>query len=369
MSAAHPSPHTRDSDPRGDGAPPPLADYTTLRLGGPPERFVTVGDTRDLVSAVAAADAAGEPLLMLGGGSNLVVADAGVPGTVIYVNSGSTTVEDAGSGRVRVRASAGVEWDPFVAWSVAEGLSGLEFLSGIPGRVGSTPIQNVGAYGQEVSQTVAEVVVYDRRLGERRTMTNAECGFTYRNSVFKGSDRYAVCEVVFELTRSARSSPVRYGEVARALGTEAGGRVPLSDARASVLELRRGKGMVLDAADPDTRSAGSFFTNPVLAPEQAERVAARAAELLGPDVELPAHPDGNGGTKLSAAWLIDRAGFAKGYGSDAARISTKHSLALTSPADGATADLIELAREVRAGVFDAFGVWLVNEPILVGVEL
>ncbi|WP_131102826.1 UDP-N-acetylmuramate dehydrogenase [Streptomonospora litoralis] len=345
-----------------------LADYTTLGLGGPASRFRVAADTEELIAAVAETEASGDALLVLGGGSNLVVSDRGFPGTVVHADSRALSFHEAGGDRVRVRAGAGVLWDPLVEQAVAEGLSGVEFLSGIPGRVGSTPIQNVGAYGQEVSQTIVEVVVYDRRRGERRTLGNADCGFGYRDSAFKGSDRFVVCEVVFELARSPLSRPIRYAEVARALDTEAGARVPLERARRTVLGLRRGKGMVLDPADPDTRSAGSFFTNPVLDPPDYAEFTRRAADLLGPDVHPPAHLDDAGRAKLSAAWLIDRAGFPRGYGAPA-RISTKHTLALTNPGDATTADLLALAREVRAGVGKSFGVTLVNEPVLVGVEL
>ncbi|GAB3211520.1 UDP-N-acetylmuramate dehydrogenase [Marinactinospora thermotolerans] len=351
----------------------PLAGYTTLGLGGPAATFLTVGDTDALIEAVSEADAAGEPLLVLGGGSNLVVADEGFAGTVVHVDSRGVAVEPAADGEeaatVRVRAAAGVEWEPLVRRCVEDGLSGIECLSGIPGRVGSTPIQNVGAYGQEVSQTIAEVVVYDRELGATRTLTNAECEFAYRDSVFKGDDRYVVCEVVFALTRSELSRPIRYAELARRLGVEAGDRVPLADARAAVLELRRGKGMVIDPADPDTRSAGSFFTNPILSPAEFTEFRKRVADRLGPEAEPPAYPAPDGRTKTSAAWLIDRAGFGKGYGAGPARISTKHTLALTNRGGARTEDLLALAREVRAGVAEAFGVTLVNEPVMVGVAL
>ncbi|MEU1902352.1 UDP-N-acetylmuramate dehydrogenase [Nocardiopsis dassonvillei] len=351
-----------------------LSEYTTLRLGGPARTFLVAGTTDELVAAVTRADAAGEPVLVLGGGSNLVVSDDGFPGTVVLVDSKGVSFEEAGTDDegepvVLLRADAGVEWDPLVERVVAEGLSGLEFLSGIPGRVGSTPIQNVGAYGQDVSQTIREVLVHDRRTGERRRMTNAECGFSYRDSVFKGDDRHVVCEVVFTLRRSKLSRPVAYAEVARTLGAEAGARVPLERARETVLGLRRGKGMVLDPADPDTRSAGSFFTNPVVTTEEFAAVRERAAARLGADVQVPGHPDARGNVKLSAAWLIDRAGFTKGYGDGPARISGKHSLALTNPGGATTKDLLELAREVRAGVEEAFGVRLVNEPVMVGVSL
>lgn len=352
-----------------------LADHTTLGLGGSAKAFHTAATTDELVRLVTDADRAGERVLVLGGGSNLVVADDGFPGAVILVASQGVTVTDAGTDAdtgetvVLLRAEAGVDWDPLVQRAVAEGLNGIEFLSGIPGRVGSTPIQNVGAYGQDVSQTIREVLVLDRTTGDLVTMSNADCGFTYRDSSFKGHDRYVVCEVVFELRRGPMSRPVRYAEVARTMGVEAGERVPLDKARDVVLGLRRGKGMVLDPGDPDTRSAGSFFTNPILSPEDYAAFRERATERLGPDAEIPGHPDDQGNVKLSAAWLIDRAGFTKGYGDGPARISGKHTLALTNPGGASTADLLDLAREVRAGVETAFGVRLVNEPVMVGVSL
>lgn len=347
----------------------PLAAYTTLGLGGPAARFVSAASTEELVAAVRAVDEADDALLVLGGGSNLVVADAGFAGTVVYVDSTGIRHGDADERTVRLRVDAGAEWEPFVARCVAEGLSGVECLSGIPGRVGSTPIQNVGAYGQEVSQTIAEVVVYDRARGRTRVLRNGECGFAYRDSAFKGDDRYVVCEVVFALTRTALSRPVRYAELARTLGVEVGERVPLADAREAVLDLRRGKGMVLDENDPDTRSAGSFFTNPILSAAEFAEFEKRVAARLGPDTRPPAHPDGDGRVKTSAAWLIEHAGFARGYGSGPARISTKHTLALTNRGGATTADLLALAREVRAGVAEAFGITLVNEPVMVGVSL
>ncbi|GAA0983903.1 UDP-N-acetylmuramate dehydrogenase [Nocardiopsis tropica] len=353
-----------------------LCDHTTLGLGGPATTSRTARTTDELVAAVAAADAAGEPVLVLGGGSNLVVSDDGFPGTVVLVDTPGASFEetgdtDPGTGEpvVLLRAEAGVEWDPLVERTVAEGLNGLEFLSGIPGRVGSTPIQNVGAYGQDVSQTIREVLVYDRRTGERRVLGNAECGFTYRDSAFKGDDRYVVCEVVFALRRAKLSRPIAYAEVARTLGAEAGDRVPLERARETVLGLRRGKGMVLDPDDPDTRSAGSFFTNPVVTAEEFAEVRARADRRLGADAGMPGHPDGNGNVKLSAAWLIDRAGF-RGHARGTARVSSKHVLALTTvPGAPTTEDLLALARDVRDGVEEAFGVRLVNEPVMVGVSL
>jgi UDP-N-acetylmuramate dehydrogenase len=345
-----------------------LAGYTTLRLGGPARRFVEATTEEDLVGAVRAAEAAGEPLLVLGGGSNLVVSDAGFAGTVVHVATRGVGVTTAAGGRVLVRAQAGEEWEPFVAQCVEDGLAGVECLSGIPGRLGATPIQNVGAYGQDVSQTIVEVRAYDRRTGAIVTLDHAACGFTYRNSVFKGSDRHVVLDVTFALER-AEESVIRYAELARRLGVAAGDRVPLKEAREAVLELRRGKGMVLDPADPDTRSAGSFFTNPILSSDELGALDERVAARLGAGVAYPRYPEPDGRTKTSAAWLIDRAGFPKGHMRGPVRISTKHTLALTNPDGGRTEDLLALAREVRDGVHAVFGVRLVNEPVLVGVSL
>ncbi|GHE27797.1 UDP-N-acetylenolpyruvoylglucosamine reductase [Streptosporangium violaceochromogenes] len=336
-----------------------LAPYTTLGLGGPAGAFAEASSAEEIVELVASADRAGEPVLVLGGGSNLVVADEGFDGLVVRVASrGVDIVGD------RVTAQAGVDWDALVALVVAEGRSGIECLSGIPGLVGSTPIQNVGAYGQDVSQTVTGVSVYDRVTGEVVGLTAGECGFSYRDSVFKEEpDRHVVLAVTYELARDGLSGPIAYGELAAALGVEPGERVPVARAREAVLKLRRGKGMVLDAADPDTRSAGSFFTNPVLTPAQA-------AEL---ELRVPGFPrwDAPGGlVKVPAAWLIENAGFPKGYRRGPARISTKHTLALTNPELAATtAEVLALAREVRDGVLEKLGVTLVNEPVMVGTHL
>ena len=262
-------------------------------------------------------------------------------------------------------------WTVAVARTVEAGLAGVECLAGIPGSAGATPIQNVGAYGQEVSATITEVIAYDRRAGETVTLTNEECAFSYRHSRFKADpERYVVLRVRFELEDAdGLSAPVRYAEAARALGVGPGERVPLAAARETVLKLRAGKGMVLDPEDHDTWSAGSFFTNPILTDEQFDAFHSRVRERLGDTAEPPAYPVGDGRTKTSAAWLIDKAGFGKGYGSGPARISTKHTLALTNRGGATTEDLLELAREVVAGVREAFGVTLVNEPVTVGVSL
>ncbi|GAA3298128.1 UDP-N-acetylmuramate dehydrogenase [Streptomyces cinereospinus] len=344
----------------------PLAPLTTFRLGGPATRLVTATTDAEVVDAVREADASGTPLLVIGGGSNLVIGDKGFDGTALRI--ATRGIEPAGT---RLELAAGEVWTDAVARSVEAGLAGIECLAGIPGSAGATPIQNVGAYGQEVSSTIAEVIAYDRRAGETVTLTNAECGFSYRHSRFKADpERYVVLRVRFGLEDAGGlSGPIRYAETARALGVEPGDRVPLGDARDTVLKLRAGKGMVLDPEDHDTWSAGSFFTNPILTDARFAAFHARVRERLGEDVEPPAYPAGDGHTKTSAAWLIDRAGFGKGYGSGPARISTKHTLALTNRGGATTEDLLALAREVVAGVREAFGITLVNEPVTVGVSL
>ncbi len=340
-----------------------LGDHTTLRLGGPAGRWVTATTEAELIAAVAAADDAGEPVLVLGGGSNVVVADHGFPGVVVEVATTGVVpdVEDgAACGGVMVTVAAGENWDALVATAVARGWVGVEALSGIPGAVGATPIQNVGAYGQEVSQTVASVRAWDRLLGRVHTFANDDCGFGYRHSRFKADPgRYVVLDVTFQLAQGALGTPVGYAELARTLGVEVGERAPLAEVRAAVLGLRSGKGMVLDPGDHDTWSAGSFFTNPVV---DAAAVPEGA----------PTWPQPDGLVKTSAAWLIEHAGFSKGHGLDRGApvsLSTKHTLALTNRGGASTADLLALAREIRDGVETAYGIRLVNEPVLVGCEL
>ncbi len=341
----------------------PLAPLTTLQMGGPATRLVTVTSPREVVEAVAAADAAGEALLVLGGGSNVVVGDDGFAGTVVLIRTKETSTLRDGSGVVTVTVQAGATWDDVVARCVSEGLSGLECLSGIPGSAGATPIQNVGAYGQEVAETITAVSAYDRTQRRVVQLSAADCRFTYRHSMLKGNDRFVVLHVSFGLTPERLSRSLRYAELARVLGVEIGARVPLDEARAAVLGLRRRKGMVLDPGDPDTVSVGSFFTNPVLASTQFDALVTLLA------VTPPHWPQPDGHVKTSAAWLIERAGFAKGYGKGPVGISTKHTLALTNRGGATTSQLLELAREIRDGVRAAFGVELVNEPVLIGVRL
>lgn len=348
-------------------AAPLLARYTSLRLGGPAGHLHTATDAEEIMQSVRAADLVGRPALLLGGGSNVVVADGGFPGTVILIRSHGVRAVGSGSDSagetVTVRVEAGSDWDEVVATAVAQGWSGLECLSGIPGAAGATPIQNVGAYGQEVSETISAVRVLDRHRGAVARMSPAQCGFGYRTSIFKRNDRWVVLSVDFRLRRGAESAPIRYPELARALEVPVGARAPLPEVRAAVLELRRGKGMVLDPADPDTYSAGSFFTNPVL--DAADWEAFRARHQAHP----PAWQVEGGAVKVSAAWLIEQAGFARGYGNGGAGISTKHSLALTNRGDASTGALLAVAREIRDGVRERFGVTLRPEPVLVGCDL
>ena len=344
-----------------------LADYTTVRLGGPARDFARAGTETELIEAVRAADARGEPVLILGGGSNLVVADEGFDGTVIQVATRGVS-RDGGPGVLTV--AAGEDWDAVVARTVAEGLAGLECLSGIPGLAGATPIQNVGAYGQEVSQTITRVRVYDRKVSEILDISSGQCGFGYRTSRFRGTDRFVVLSVTFGLAVQVRSTPVRYAELAAALGVSAGDQVESTEARSAVIELRQRKGMVIDPADPDTRSVGSFFVNPVLDAAALAAVEAAARARCGPDTRVPRFWAGDGLVKVPAAWLIERAGFGKGYNpGDGARISSKHTLALVNSGSASTAGLMALAREIRDGVRDTFGVSLAPEPVLVGVTL
>ena len=339
-----------------------LSDHTSLRLGGPASSYVVARTADELTEAVTTADAAGGPVLVLGGGSNLVVADDGFPGTVVEVATSGVRSDldddEPACGGAMVTVAAGESWDDLVAASVERGWVGIEALAGIPGRVGATPIQNVGAYGQEVSQTIAQVRVWDRLFKGYRTFANAECRFGYRTSRFKvDPGRHVVVEVTFQLRVGTLSAPVGYAELARALGVEVGQRAPSADVREAVLGLRRGKGMVLDAADHDTWSAGSFFTNPVVDPDRVPEGA-------------PAYAQPDGGVKTSAAWLIERAGFTRGHpGSGPATLSAKHTLALTNRGGATTKDLLALAREIRDGVEARFGIRLENEPVLVGVEL
>jgi UDP-N-acetylmuramate dehydrogenase len=339
--------------------PERLSEHTTLRLGGPARAWVRAGSEAELVEALSTVDG---PVLVLGGGSNVVVADAGFDGTVVEVATRGVRADvephdDPTCGGAMVTVAAGEAWDDVVSQAVDSGWVGVEALAGIPGLVGATPIQNVGAYGQEVSQTVAQVRVWDRVLKGVRTFANADCGFGYRTSRFKADpDRHVVLEVTLQLRQGSLGAPVAYAELAGALGVELGQRAPLAEVRDAVLALRRSKGMVLDPDDHDTWSAGSFFTNPIVEASEAPEGA-------------PRWPQPDGRVKVPAAWLIEQAGFHKGYGAGAVGLSTKHPLALTNRGGATTEELLALARELRDGVEAAHGIRLVNEPVLVGCEL
>ncbi|WP_420177003.1 UDP-N-acetylmuramate dehydrogenase [Luteococcus sp. OSA5] len=345
-----------------------LADHTTLRLGGPARRVVVATTEAELVEAVRAADQAGEPLLVLSGGSNLVIGDEGFAGTVVKVATRGVSADVSDCGGAVVTVAAGEVWDDFVAHAIQNQWRGLEALSGIPGLVGSTPIQNVGAYGSDVSQTIYRVRTYDRQTGELRTFTSGECQFSYRDSIFKQTrmpdggptGRYVVLDVTFQMLLGNLSAPIRYQELANRLGVAVGERAEMEQVRQTVLGLRAGKGMVLDEADHDTWSAGSFFTNPVLSAQQADALPEGA----------PRFDAGPGRFKSSAAWLIDHAGFHKGFDvGGKASLSTKHTLALTNRGGASTAELVELATTVRDGVLREFGVELVPEPVLVNCAI
>jgi UDP-N-acetylmuramate dehydrogenase len=325
-----------------------LADLTTLAVGGPIDRLVEVADAAELVAAVREADEAGRPLLVLGGGSNVVAPDEGWPGDVVLVRSRGIDRDGA-----TLTVQAGEPWDDLVAYTVEQGLAGVEALSGIPGSTGATPIQNVGAYGQEVAQTITAVRVYDRGEKAERTLTPAECGFAYRDSRLKREpDRFVVLDVTFVLDAGTDCRPVGYAELARRLGVEVGETAPLADVRSAVLELRRGKGMVLDPADPDCRSAGSFFTNPIVP----------AGQVVD---GCPSWPAGDGQVKLSAAWLVQSAGFGRGTRHGNVGTSSRHSLALTTEPGATSAELLQFAGRVVQAVREQFGVTLTPEPTAV----
>ncbi|MDO5645599.1 MAG: UDP-N-acetylmuramate dehydrogenase [Dermabacter sp.] len=377
-----------------------LSELTSLRLGGEIEHYVPVHDEASLIAAVKEADDQGRPLLVLGGGSNLVASDAPFTGTVVHTMGPThpvfldATCEISGSGeptstpaaledRTALEAScggaiveyfAGTAWDDVVAYAVDRGMVGIEALSGIPGTVGATPIQNVGAYGQEVSQTITRVRTWDRVAGAVRTFFASDCGFAYRDSIFKrtpmpGVDpavsptgRYVVLAVTFQHRVGDLSAPIAYAELAKHLGVQVGQRAPMREVRDQVLAIRAAKGMVLNTADHDTWSAGSFFTNPILDADDAARLPEAA-----PRFETPQ------GIKTSAAWLITNAGFERGFTLTPERagaaLSTKHSLALTNRGEATSADVVALASHVRARVHEEFGIWLEPEPVRLGLRI
>ena len=340
----------------------PLAPLTTLRVGPVARRLITCETTEAVIDVIRALDGAadsGGRALVLAGGSNVVLPDEMADLTVVRLANAGIHVD----GDV-LRAEAGAVWDDVVVTAIEHGLGGLECLSGIPGSTGATPVQNVGAYGAEVSDSIRRVRLLDRITGEDRWVSGAELGFGYRTSILKHSDAAVALEVEFALDANGRSAPLRYGELTAALGAEPGARADPAAVRDAVLALRRRKGMVLDEADHDTWSVGSFFTNPIVPHAVFDRIRGRS------QAAVPNYPAPNG-VKLAAGWLVEQAGFYKGYPADDApvRLSTKHALALTNRGNATAADVIALARRVRDGVKAGFGIELTPEPILVGGSL
>jgi UDP-N-acetylmuramate dehydrogenase len=334
-----------------------LAKFTTLGVGGPAAKIIPAKTEDELISAVKAADNSGEPLLILGGGSNVLISDNGFAGTVIkVVTSGNSFEIDACSGGT-LTVSAGTDWDEFVAFTIEKGLANLESLSGIPGTVGGSPIQNIGAYGHEVSEVIARVRTFDRKQQEVKTFTASQCGFGYRNSIFKTeANRYVILDVTFQLRLGEESLPIGYVELAKELGVEIGARVAITKVRDAVLKLRSAKGMLIGEG---IKSAGSFFMNPVLEKSIAEKLPSDA----------PRWPMSDGRVKTSAAWLMEHAGVSKGDQIAGAQISPKHVLALSNAGDATAKDLIALAKSAQEKVRTKFGITLQTEVQLVGLSL
>jgi UDP-N-acetylmuramate dehydrogenase len=335
-----------------------LNKYTSLRVGGPAKSIINVSTEDEIIAAI---EAAGDsPILIIGGGSNVLVSDQGFDGTVIHIaNNQAESEVDACSGAT-LTIGAGENWDEFVRTTISRGFAGLETLSGIPGTVGAAPIQNIGAYGHEVSEFITRVRTYDREAKAVKTFTNSECEFEYRNSIFKRTPgRYIVLSVQFQIRRGETSTPITYAELAKKLGIEVGEKAPVVDVRTAVMELRAAKGMLLNPDDKDSWSAGSFFTNPIISVEIASTLPEGA----------PKWPLTDGRVKTSAAWLIEHSGIDKGHAHGGARVSTKHVLALTNSGNATASELVELAREVRTAVQAKFGITLEPEVNLVGITL
>lgn len=337
-----------------------LSEYTSFRVGGPAQRVVNVSTESEIIAAVEKADAAGSEILILGSGTNVLVGDAGFDGTVIHISNTRVESEvDACSGAT-LTIGAGENWDSFVATTISRGFAGLETLSGIPGTVGAAPIQNIGAYGHEVSEFITRVRAYDRKEKKVQTFTNAECNFTYRSSRFKAErNRYVILDVAFQLRLGEMTTPLMYAELASALGVEVGDRAPIVATREVTLKLRAKKGMLLNTTDHDSWSAGSFFTNPIISANDAAKLPA----------DTPRWVQSDGRVKVSAAWLMEQAGVHKGDAVSGARISTKHVLALTNTGNATAADIATLARQAREKVHATFGIMLEAEVNLVGLNL
>lgn len=341
----------------------PLALHCTLEVGGPARWFVDADDAAEVTAALDWARGAGVAVHVLGGGSNVVFADAGFDGLVLRVGGRGVEVAKGDDGTVAVRAGAGEEWDALVGRTVAEGFGGIECLVGIPGAVGAAPIQNIGAYGQELAEVLGEVEAVDRVSGAVERFDAAGCGFGYRTSRFKREGRHVVTAVTLRL-RPGAAATVRYDQVAAAVGDLR----DLVGVSRAVRALRASKSMVLDPADPNRRSAGSFFLNPVVGADEADAVAARVAKAGHDPATMPRYPQADGGVKLSAAWLIERAGLSRGFGDGRVGLSTRHTLALVNRGGATAAELVAFAAQVRATVQRAFGVALHPEPVFVGFD-
>jgi UDP-N-acetylmuramate dehydrogenase len=335
-----------------------LRDFTSLRVGGPAKNFVEAHNEEEIIAALVAAG--DSPVLILGGGTNVLISDAGFAGTVIHITNSALVAEvDACSGAT-LTIGAGENWDDFVALTIERGFAGLETLSGIPGTVGAAPIQNIGAYGHEVSEFITRVRTYDRVAKAIKTFTNQECEFEYRSSIFKRNPgQFIILEVQFQIRIGDSSDPITYLELAKKLDTQMGDKAPVHQVREAVLELRASKGMLLSPEDRDSWSAGSFFTNPIVSQQEADKLPNAA----------PKWPLIDGQVKISAAWLIENAGMHKGDEVGGARISTKHVLALTNAGEATATDLIELAKTAQAKVYEKFGIKLEPEVNLVGLSL
>jgi len=344
----------------------PLAPLTTLRIGGAAKQLWTVESEDECVEAIKQLDHDDEAFFVLGGGSNVVIGDDGFDGTALHLTYEGAEHQQRDAQRFAIDASAGDDWPLLVDALVEAGLSGIECLAGIPGSVGATPIQNIGAYGQEVATAIEAVRVYSRASKQIETLTAAQCGFGYRTSALKGNDDLVVLAVIFLLERSPQSAPIAYRELAEALGVEVGQRVEAAAARSAVLELRRSKGMVLDERDHDTWSVGSFFTNPILSAADFQRFEQRASEIS--IAEPPRFEAAGGKLKSSAAWLIEQAGFTRGEQRGQVALSSKHTLALTNLGGASATELVSFAREIAGRVDELFAVQLQPEPALIGIQ-
>lgn len=336
-----------------------LQPFSTLGVGGPARWFITAERMDDVAIAHRWAEERRVPIFVLGGGSNLVIADEGFNGLVLQIALRGVD-QTPRSGDTLVAAGAGESWDRLVEMAVTSGLAGIECLSGIPGTVGGTPIQNVGAYGQEVSQTIDRVIVYDMLERRTRSLPAAECGFSYRMSRFKSADagRFVVCGVAFRLRHGPPTTT--YADVGAYLKLKQILAPTLADVRRAVLDIRRAKSMVIDTADPNTRSVGSFFMNPIVPIEVRDRIAEKTSE------SVPGYASGGSHVKIPAAWLIERAGFNKGYDGGTVAISTKHPLAIVNRGGATARDIVRFASKVKRAVAERFGVWLRPEPVFVG---